>query len=77
MHGKQKLKSDILKVAHHGSKTSSNEKFIKAVCPKIALIGVGKDNKFGHPNKTVIQRLKNINCKIYRTDECGEIELLF
>lgn len=67
------LKSDVIKVAHHGSKTSSSEKFIKVVKPKIALIGVGMNNKFGHPNQEVIERLENINCKIYRTDEMGEI----
>ena len=69
------LKSDILKVAHHGSKTSSSEEFIQVVAPKIALIGVGKNNKFGHPNNAVIKRLENINSKIYRTDLNGEIIL--
>ena len=69
------LESSILKIAHHGSKTSSSEEFLEAVKPKIALIGVGKNNTFGHPNKDVIERLKNINCKIYRTDEMGEIEI--
>ncbi len=67
------LKSDVIKVAHHGSKTSSSEVFIKAVKPKVALIGVGMNNKFGHPNQEIIERLENINCKIYRTDEMGEI----
>ncbi len=70
-----KLKADILKVAHHGSKTSSIEEFIKAVSPRIALIGVEKYNNFGHPNEEVIQRLKNYNIKIYRTDFNGEIDL--
>ena len=68
-----KLKANILKVAHHGSKTSSTAEFIKMVKPQIALIGVGKKNKFGHPNDGVIQRLKNMNTKIYRTDKMGEI----
>ena len=54
------LKSTILKVAHHGSKTSSTKEFIQAVYPQIALIGVGKDNKFGHPNDEVILRLQSI-----------------
>ena len=71
----QELESDILKIAHHGSKTSSSEAFLEAVKPKIALIGVGGNNKFGHPNNRVLQRLENINCKIYRTDEMGEIEI--
>lgn len=71
----EKLKSTILKVAHHGSKTSSTSKFLEAVKPKIALIGVGKNNNFGHPNEGVIERLEKINCKIYRTDINGEIEI--
>ena len=69
------LKSDVIKVAHHGSRTSSSEEFIKAVKPKVALIGVGMNNKFGHPNQEIIERLENVNCKIYRTDEMGEIVL--
>lgn len=69
------LKSTIIKVPHHGSKTSSSEEFIKVVNPKIALIGVGENNKFGHPNIEVLQRLEDINCKIYRTDKMGEIEI--
>lgn len=55
-----KLKSDILKVAHHGSKTSSTERFINCVEPNIVLIGVGKNNTFGHPSEEVIKRYKNI-----------------
>lgn len=69
------LKSDVLKVAHHGSITSSDESFIQTVNPKISLIGVGKNNKFGHPNEEVIGRLENINSKIYRTDKNGEIDI--
>lgn len=69
------LESTIIKIAHHGSKTSSSKEFIKAVKPKIALIGVGKNNKFGHPNVEVLERLRNVKCKIYRTDEMGEIEI--
>lgn len=69
------LKSTILKVAHHGSKTSSDEDFINQVSPKISLIGVGKNNKFGHPNEEVLKTLKDINSKVFRTDEKGEITL--
>ena len=54
------LKSTILKVAHHGSKSSSTEKFLKLVKPKIALIGVGKNNLYGHPNSEVIEILMNL-----------------
>lgn len=70
-----KLKSNILKVAHHGSKTSSTQTFLDLVKPKIALIGVGENNTFGHPNEEVLERLKNIGARIYRTDEMGEIVL--
>jgi len=54
------LDCDILKVAHHGSKSSSTDEIVKKVTPKISIIGVGKDNKYGHPNKDVISRLKNL-----------------
>lgn len=54
------LKSTILKVAHHGSKSSSTEEFLKEVKPQIAFIGVGEKNTFGHPNDKVLERLKRI-----------------
>ena len=54
------LNSTILKVAHHGSKTSSIQSFVDIVKPKIALIGVGENNKFGHPNEDVINRLEKL-----------------
>lgn len=57
---KNELKSTILKVAHHGSKTSTSEEILKYVEPQIALIGVGENNKFGHPNQITIEKLKNI-----------------
>ncbi len=71
------LKSTILKVAHHGSKTSSSKDFLDAVNPEIALIGVGGDNSFGHPGEEVIKRLKEGGIKVFRTDECGEISIKF
>lgn len=54
------LKSTVIKIPHHGSKTSSTENFLKNVNPQIALIGVGKNNTFGHPNKEVLIRLKQL-----------------
>lgn len=69
------LKADVLKVAHHGSKTSSTIDFLKGVKPNYAVIGVGKDNNFGHPSDITIQNLKDMGVKIYRTDEIGEIEI--
>lgn len=59
----QILKSTVLKVGHHGSKTSSIPEFVEAVKPKIGLIGVGKNNQFGHPNQDVLERLKNLRYK--------------
>jgi len=57
------LKADVLKVAHHGSKTSSIDEFIKLVNPQVALIGVGADNTFGHPNDDVLNRIYELRCK--------------
>ena len=57
------IKADVLKVGHHGSQTSSSQEFIEKINPKIALIGVGKKNNFGHPNVEVIKRLESIRCK--------------
>ncbi len=67
------LKSTVLKVAHHGSKSSSIEEIIKEVNPKIALIGVGKNNKFGHPSTDVVNRIESFGTKVFRTDLNGEI----
>ena len=69
------LKSDILKVAHHGSKTSSITEFIEKIKPKYAIIGVGEDNKFGQPTDNTIQNIEKANIRIYRTDKMGEIEI--
>lgn len=67
------LNSDVLKAAHHGSKTSSINSFLELVKPSIALIGVGKDNNFGHPNIEVLNVLREYTNNILRTDELGEI----
>ena len=69
------LNADIIKIAHHGSRTSSITPFINKVRPKIALIGVGKNNKFGHPNFKTIENLEKMGVKIFRTDENGEIQI--
>ena len=71
----EELNSTILKVAHHGSATSSTEKFINKVNSKIALIGVGKDNKFEHPHDKIIKTLEFKRVNIFRTDLHGEIVL--
>lgn len=61
----------VLKVGHHGSKTSSSIEFINEINPKYSIISVGKNNRYGHPNKEVLNNLDN--SKIYRTDEDGSI----
>ena len=65
------LKADILKVGHHGSKTSSSVDFLQTVSPKYALISAGIMNKFRHPSKEVLDRLRKLHTKILRTDELG------
>ncbi len=62
---------DVLKVGHHGSKTSSSKEFINKINPKYGVISVGKNNRYGHPNKEVLNNLEN--SKIYRTDQDGSI----
>ena len=62
---------DVLKVGHHGSKTSSSKDFINEISPKYSIISVGKNNRYGHPNKEVINNLSN--SKMYRTDQDGSI----
>ena len=69
------LNSTVLKVAHHGSKTSSTMEFLENVNPKYALIGVGKNNNFGHPSNVTIENLNKIGTNIFRTDENGEITI--
>ena len=64
---------DVLKVGHHGSKTSSSKEFIDEINPKYSIISVGKNNRYGHPNKEVLNNLKNT--KIYRTDQDGSVIL--
>ncbi len=71
----EKLHSIVLKVGHHGSKTSSTKEFLEAIKPQIALIGVGKNNIFGHPNEQIIERLQENKVKIFRTDHSGELTL--
>ena len=70
---KSRLKADIIKIPHHGSKTSSTRELLEIVLPKIALIGVGKDNLFGHPSSETIDKLDELEIKTYRTDINGEI----
>lgn len=72
-----KIKSDILKIPHHGSKSSSSEDFLAAIRPKIALIVANKNNPFGHPNPEIITRIQHFTKKIFITKKQGEIFLEF
>ncbi len=69
------IDSDYLKLAHHGSKTSTADEFLDKVSPEIAFISLGLDNNYGHPHQEVIERLEKRNIKYYRTDASGTIEL--
>lgn len=67
------IKANVLKVAHHGSNTSSTIEFLEEVEPDYSVISLGKDNPYGHPHKEVMDRLNAIGTKILRTDELGDI----
>lgn len=66
------LKADVLKVAHHGSSTSTRYPFLREVMPEYAVICVG-ENDYGHPTDNVLSKLKDAGAEVYRTDECGDI----
>ena len=74
--GELDLHADLLKLAHHGSNTSTTEAFLEEVNPEVALISVGK-NTYGHPAPAVMQRLTDRDIEIYRTDQAGAIEVRF
>ena len=69
----QPVKVDFLKVAHHGSKTSTTDPFLSAAHPAFAAISVGRDNLFGHPSPEVNERLEAAGVRVYRTDRDGAI----
>ncbi len=72
---KYNLKADVLKLGHHGSSTSTSEKFLKAVDPSIAIVSCGVNNTYGHPHKETVKKLQKYNIKVYRTDKDGNIVL--
>jgi competence protein ComEC len=67
------IKADVLKVGHHGSKSSTTQSFLDKVSPKYAVVSVGKINDYGHPVQSTMDRLKNKNIVVYRTDENGTV----
>jgi len=70
------LNSDVLKVCHHGSKTSSAPEFLEAVSPEVAVIQVGKDNHYGHPRSITLANLKKFGIQVLRTDINGDIKIV-
>jgi len=70
-------KVDILKVSHHGSNSSSTEKFIDKIQPRISVIQVGANNTYKHPNEEIIERLKEYSLDVYRNDKNGEVGFVF
>jgi competence protein ComEC len=70
------IDSDVLKVGHHGSKTSTSKEFLKEVSPEIAVISCGRNNRYGHPHKEVLQNLRNFGIKILNTCQKGDIKIV-
>jgi len=70
------IDSDVLKVGHHGSKTSSTKLFLAAVSPDLAVISVGRNNSYGHPTQDVLENLKEYGIKVLRTDIDGDVKVL-
>jgi len=72
---KDRLKAEVLKIGHHGSKTSSSEIFLGYTAPDYAIISAGKDNSYGHPHQEVMNKLKEFEIPTLRTDELGTIQV--
>lgn len=68
--------AEILKVAHHGSKTSTTKEFVAAVSPEIAIISAGRDNPYGHPHPQTLETLERYWVRVFRTDEVGDVVIL-
>ncbi|MGB8476242.1 MAG: DNA internalization-related competence protein ComEC/Rec2 [Candidatus Acidiferrum sp.] len=72
----EELRADVLKVGHHGSKNSTMPPFLAAMQPSIAVISVGEDNPYGHPNPALLKRLEDAGVRILRTDRDGAVHVL-
>ena len=70
------IRSDVMLVGHHGSRSSSSDAFLDAIRPSIGVISVGADNRYGHPHQVVVDRLNDRNMEILRTDEMGTVVLV-
>jgi competence protein ComEC len=71
-----RVRADVLLVPHHGSKTSSTERFIAAVAPRWAVVAAGYRNRFGHPNEQVLERYRAAGVEVRRTDREGALQVV-
>ena len=67
------IKCDVMHIAHHGSASATSDEFLVAAAPKSCVISCGKENKYGHPHSDVVNKIRNMGCSLYRTDEQGNI----
>jgi competence protein ComEC len=70
------MRSDVLKVGHHGSKNSTTPEFLAVVQPRFGIISAGEDNLFGHPSQELLERLENAGVRILRTDRDGAVHVV-
>ena len=70
------LRAEVLKIGHHGSRNSTTSEFLAAVKPRLAIISVGEDNPYGHPNAELLERLANAGVRVLRTDREGAVHIL-
>lgn len=71
----EEMRADLLKVGHHGSRTSTSETLLRAARPRIAVVSAGRDNRYGHPHAVVVERLERHGAEIFRTDRHGSIRI--
>ena len=69
------IRADYLKAGHHGSKSSSSEEFLQAVSPSAVIISCGRNNRYGHPSKEMLERVKNISGQIFVTKDQGAVKV--
>jgi competence protein ComEC len=74
--GQDELRAEVLKIGHHGSRNSTTPEFLAAVKPRLAIISVGEDNPYGHPNAELLERLASAGVRVLRTDRDGAVHIL-